>query len=68
MREKLRQPLLNFTSARDEAAYMLFLANNARLHSAHVRTVTALVWAVSLAHFVSNFWRSDCARFGAAQL
>ena len=65
MQEGSRRPLLTFASARDEAAYLLFVANNARAHSARVRVVTALVWAVSLAQFVPNFWRSDCARFGA---
>lgn len=68
MREEPRQPLLTSASARDEAAYVLFVANNARAHSARVRIVTALVWAVSVAQFVPNFWRSDCARFGAPQL
>ena len=68
MRESPRQPLLTFASTRDEAAYMLFVANNARAHSARVRMVTGLAWTISLAQFVPNFWRSDYARCGAPQL
>ena len=54
MQEGSRQTLLTFASARDEAAYMLFVANNARALSARVRIVTALVWAVNVAQFVPN--------------
>lgn len=68
MWEEPRQPLLTFASARDEAEYIIFVANNVRAHSARVRVVTALVWAVNLTQFVPNFWRSDYAWCGALQL
>lgn len=57
-----RQPLLTFSNARDEAAFVLFVANNTRLCSARVRCVTALIWFISLSQFLRSFVASPVTR------
>ncbi|KAK9837343.1 hypothetical protein WJX81_007641 [Elliptochloris bilobata] len=56
------EPVLTFPNARDEAAFLLFMANNARLSSARARCFTALVWILNLSHFFPNYWRAPYSR------